>query len=57
MLLIQIMAGRLSCLFQNISLQVNILNANDGSMMKIDDIKSNRIADAVLPAGKDDNNG
>lgn len=56
MLLIQIMAGRLSCLFQNISPQMNILNAKDESMLKIDDIKCNRIADAVLSAGKDDNN-
>lgn len=57
MLLIQMMAIRISCLFQNISPQMSTLNAKDESMLKIDDIKRNRIIDAVMAAGKDDENG
>ena len=57
MLFIRMMVIRISCLFQNISPQMSTLNANDESMLKIDDIKRNRIIDAVMAAGKDDNNG
>ena len=57
MLLIQMMVIRISCLFQNISPQMSTLNAKDESMLKIDDIKRNRIIDAAMAAGKDDENG
>lgn len=57
MLFIRMMVIRISCLFQNISPQMSTLNAKDESMLKIDDIKRNRIIDAVMVAGKDDENG
>ena len=57
MLFIRMMVIRISCLFQNISPQMSTLNAKDESMLKIDDIKRNRIIDAVMAAGKDDENG
>lgn len=57
MLFIRMMVIRISCLFQNIGPQMSTLNAKDESMLKIDDIKRNRIIDAVMAAGKDDNNG
>ena len=57
MLFIRMMVIRISCLFQNISPQMSTLNAKDESMLKIDDIKCNRIIDAVMAAGKDDENG
>lgn len=57
MLFIRMMVIRISCLFQNISPQMSTLNAKDESMLKIDDIKRNRIVDAVMAAGKDDENG
>lgn len=37
-----------------ISPQMSTLNAKDESMLKIDDIKRNRIIDAVMAAGKDE---
>lgn len=54
MLFIRMMVIRISCLFQNISPQMSTLNAKDESMLKIDDIKRNRIIDAVMAAGKDE---
>ena len=57
MLFIQMMVIRISCLFQNISPQMSTLNAKDESILKIDDIKCNRIIDAVMTAGRDNNNG
>ena len=57
MLFIRMLVIRISCLFQNISPQMSTLNAKDESMLKIDDIKRNRIIDAVMAAGKDDENG
>ena len=57
MLFIRMMVICISCLFQNISPQMSTLNAKDESMLKIDDIKRNRIIDAVMAAGKDDENG
>lgn len=57
MLFIRMMVIRISCLFQNISPQMSTLNAKDESMLKIDDIKRNRIIDAVMAAGNDDENG
>ena len=57
MLFIRMMVIRISCLFQNISPHMSTLNAKDESMLKIDDIKRNRIIDAVMAAGKDDENG
>ena len=52
MLFIRMMVICISCLFQNISPQMSTLNAMDESMLKIDDIKRNRIIDAVMAAGK-----
>ena len=54
MLFIRMMVIRISCLFQNISPQMSTFNAKDESMLKIDDIKRNRIIDAVMAAGKDE---